>query len=81
MAKKYVNGVLKDATKKDIENIEKYQKQDEEKAKLIKEQNDVIELKRSSAKTKLLDLGFTEDEIKEAFGLWHLSRQEQEDLN
>tara|TARA_Y100001937_G_scaffold88072_1_gene119124 strand:- start:360 stop:569 length:210 start_codon:yes stop_codon:yes gene_type:complete len=69
MAKKYVNGVLKDATKKDIENIEKYQKQDEEKAKLIKEQNDVIELKRSSAKTKLLDLGFTEDEIKEAFGL------------
>jgi len=69
MAKKYVNGVLKDATKKDIENIEKYQKQDEEKAKLIKEQNDVIELKRSSAKTKLLDLGFTEDEIKEAFKL------------
>ena len=50
-------------------NIEKYQKQDEEKAKLIKEQNDVIELKRSSAKTKLLDLGFTEDEIKEAFNL------------
>ena len=69
MPKKYVNGVLKDATKKDIENIEKYQKQDEEKAKLIKEQNDVIELKRSSAKTKLLDLGFTEDEIKEAFGI------------
>ena len=69
MAKKYVNGVLKDATKKDIENIEKYQKQDEEKAKLIKEQNDVIELKRSSAKTNLLDLGFTEDEIKEAFKL------------
>ena len=69
MPKKYVNGVLKDATKKDIENLEKYQKQDEEKAKLIKEQNDVIELKRSSAKTKLLDLGFTEDEIKEAFGL------------
>ena len=69
MPKKYVNGVLKDATKKDIENIEKYQKQDEEKAKLIKEQNDVIELKRSSAKTKLLDLGFTEDEIKEAFNL------------
>ena len=69
MPKKYVNGVLKDATKKDIENIEKYQKQDEEKAKLIKEQNDVIELKKSSAKTKLLDLGFTEDEIKEAFNL------------
>jgi len=69
MAKKYVNGVLKDATKKDIENIEKYQKQDEEKAKLIKEQNDVIELKKTSAKTKLLDLGFTEDEIKEAFKL------------
>ena len=69
MPKKYVNGVLKDATKKDIENIEKYQKQDDEKAKLIKEQNDVIELKRSSAKTKLLDLGFTEDEIKEAFNL------------
>ena len=69
MPKKYVNGVLKDATKKDIENIEKYQKQDEEKAKLIKEQNDVIELKKSSAKTKLLDLGFTEDEIKEAFGI------------
>ena len=52
-----------------VKNIEKYQKQDEEKAKLIKEQNDVIELKRSSAKTKLLDLGFTEDEIKEAFGI------------
>ena len=71
MPKKYVNGVLKDATKKDIENIEKYQKQDEEKAKLIKEQNDVIELKRSSAKTKLLDLGLTEEEMLNAVKFGH----------
>jgi DNA-binding transcriptional MerR regulator len=54
MPKKYVNGILQDATADDLANLQKYQEQDE----LI-----------ASAKKKLQDLGLTVDEIKEAFGI------------
>jgi hypothetical protein len=69
MPKKYVNGILQDATADDLANLQKYQEQDIEKEKIIEEENKVKDELIASAKKKLQDLGLTVDEIKEAFGI------------
>jgi hypothetical protein len=69
MPKKYVNGILQDATADDLANLQKYQEQDIEKEKIIEEENKVKDELIASAKQKLQDLGLTVDEIKEAFGI------------
>jgi len=69
MPKKYVNGILQDATADDLANLQKYQEQDIEKEKIIEEENKVKDELLASAKKKLQDLGLTVDEIKEAFGI------------
>jgi len=70
MPKKYVNGILQDATESDLANLKQYQEQDIEKEKIIEEENKVKDEHIASAKQKLQDLGLTVDEIKEAFGIW-----------
>ena len=70
MPKKYVNGILQDATADDLANLQKYQEQDIEKEKIIEEENKVKDELIASAKKKLQDLGLTVDEIREAFGIW-----------
>jgi hypothetical protein len=69
MPKKYVNGILQDATADDLANLQKYQEQDIEKEKIIEEENKVKDELIASAKKKLQDLGLTVDEIKKAFGI------------
>ncbi len=69
MPKKYVNGILQDATADDLANLQKYQEQDIEKEKIIEEENKVKDELIASAKQKLQDLGLTVDEIREAFGI------------
>jgi hypothetical protein len=69
MPKKYVNGILQDATADDLANLKQYQEQDIEKEKIIEEENKVKDELIASAKKKLQDLGLTVDEIKEAFGI------------
>ena len=66
--KKMLNGELIDMSKEDIASVKTYQeKMKKEKADMLKKKN-TNETKKTSAKTKLKDLGLDDDEISALIG-------------
>lgn len=67
--KKLVNGVLKNQTKKEIEELEDLRTEAKEYETNFDNEKAEKETKKASGKQKLIDLGLDEDEINALLGV------------